>query len=602
MDNLNGDVKKLGSAFEAGLIKSGSAANVQLRGNGAGSLRPGQRVRERARLGPGDRLVIAALTAGIGLLGGGILTIVPKVAAARAANGLDGAVGEEPCPVDRQGRSALLALGAVVSCLTSVGAQTDLTVDQLAKLNAALKTNSPKELDKQFEGKGLSFFTAGLGTGIEKSKSMKDALDSMSSSSGKFFGELSKGTDGATFGIFHLSDTTKRFEANFRAMGQGLAEVADSTFKGATKQFSTSSSRRLAAGRTRQETARADARLQGEAHRPRRRAGQVPLRPGALQLAQGKGALATKLMSEAIEEQKRKLAELSGKAQQGTQGHRFSRRRDQELRQGTARRQRCRAAVPAGDRRRVRLGQGEHERTRCCEDQLRPRSEAGRNASSAIDGIASAAKGSAAALFEQSGSQDVATGKLAEGRQALINALGAYGITGQAAEDYANKVMGTPQSWATLFTKNAGQAGAQADDLKNRVPRDPDGKTITMVAGDRRRAGPARRVHRAERRPGDLGPSGARPAGDRCRRCTRRRQGAYASGGAVHGPGTGTSDSIHALLSNGEHVLTASDVARLGGQAAVYGLRQAIQQGKVPVRQRGAVSSAPGTSRRPIGR
>lgn len=38
----------------------------------------------------------------------------------------------------------------------------------------------------------------------------------------------------------------------------------------------------------------------------------------------------------------------------------------------------------------------------------------------------------------------------------------------------------------------------------------------------------------------------------------------FASGGYVRGPGTGTSDSIHALISNGEYVLNAKAVRRLG--------------------------------------
>lgn len=56
---------------------------------------------------------------------------------------------------------------------------------------------------------------------------------------------------------------------------------------------------------------------------------------------------------------------------------------------------------------------------------------------------------------------------------------------------------------------------------------------------------------------------------------------ALAKGGRVSGRGTGTSDEIPAWLSNGEHVLTASDVAKLGGQDAVYKLREAIQAGKL---------------------
>ena len=43
---------------------------------------------------------------------------------------------------------------------------------------------------------------------------------------------------------------------------------------------------------------------------------------------------------------------------------------------------------------------------------------------------------------------------------------------------------------------------------------------------------------------------------------TARNWGAYAAGGSVHGPGTGTSDSINARLSNGEFVVNAGAAAR----------------------------------------
>ncbi|QZT61241.1 tape measure protein [Mycolicibacterium austroafricanum] len=54
----------------------------------------------------------------------------------------------------------------------------------------------------------------------------------------------------------------------------------------------------------------------------------------------------------------------------------------------------------------------------------------------------------------------------------------------------------------------------------------------------------------------------------------------HAAGGAIFGPGSGTSDSIPAWLSNGEHVLTAKDVAAMGGHAGVYAFRNAIHRDK----------------------
>ena len=67
-----------------------------------------------------------------------------------------------------------------------------------------------------------------------------------------------------------------------------------------------------------------------------------------------------------------------------------------------------------------------------------------------------------------------------------------------------------------------------------------------------------------------------------------------AAGGAIVGPGTGTSDSIPALLSNGEHVLTAAEVQQVGGQGAVYRMRRAIKSGVLRFAQGGAVGYASG--------
>jgi hypothetical protein len=51
-----------------------------------------------------------------------------------------------------------------------------------------------------------------------------------------------------------------------------------------------------------------------------------------------------------------------------------------------------------------------------------------------------------------------------------------------------------------------------------------------------------------------------------------------AQGGPIYGPGSGTSDSVMARLSNGEHVLTADDVKAMGGQSGVYAFRQALHR------------------------
>ena len=50
----------------------------------------------------------------------------------------------------------------------------------------------------------------------------------------------------------------------------------------------------------------------------------------------------------------------------------------------------------------------------------------------------------------------------------------------------------------------------------------------------------------------------------------------YASGGGIRGAGSSTSDSIPAMLSNGEHVFSAKDVKAMGGQSGVYSFRKTL--------------------------
>lgn len=70
-----------------------------------------------------------------------------------------------------------------------------------------------------------------------------------------------------------------------------------------------------------------------------------------------------------------------------------------------------------------------------------------------------------------------------------------------------------------------------------------------------------------------------------------RAQLAYATGGPVFGPGTATSDSIHAMLSNGEHVLTAAEVALAGGHDSIFRMRSAIRAGALRFADGGGVEA-----------
>ena len=64
-----------------------------------------------------------------------------------------------------------------------------------------------------------------------------------------------------------------------------------------------------------------------------------------------------------------------------------------------------------------------------------------------------------------------------------------------------------------------------------------------------------------------------------------------AAGGPIVGPGTGTSDQVPIMASNGEHMLTASDVSKAGGQGAIYRMRSMIQAGLMRFASGGAINS-----------
>ena len=67
------------------------------------------------------------------------------------------------------------------------------------------------------------------------------------------------------------------------------------------------------------------------------------------------------------------------------------------------------------------------------------------------------------------------------------------------------------------------------------------------------------------------------------------RHAAFATGGPIYGQGTGTSDSVPILASNGEHMLTAAEVALAGGHDSVYRMRAAIRAGALRFAEGGAI-------------
>jgi hypothetical protein len=173
--------------------------------------------------------------------------------------------------------------------------------------------------------------------------------------------------------------------------------------------------------------------------------------------------------------------------------------------------------------------------------------EKGRANQAALDSIASSALGLASATLTQTGSQDAATRSLEGGRAKLIEALGAFGITGQAAESYADQLGLIPSNISTAVAVTGAQT---AEAIIAQVARDRTANILIRAQDTTPQSG-------GTTRPG------------------------FADGGAITGPGGPTEDSILIRASAGEHMLDARDVQLMGGHGNVYALRAALNGGQL---------------------
>lgn len=239
-------------------------------------------------------------------------------------------------------------------------------------------------------------------------------------------------------------------------------------------------------------------------------------------------------------------------------------------------------------------------------------SEKGRANQSALDGIAQAALNAGGAIYKQTGDQQAATAAIDAGRESLIAALGQYGITGQAAEDYADKIIGTPKDWATTFSNNSTAEGQKVDQYTGKVKATPSEKVTKMQAEIRQaeqnladlqaKLGSVPKSKSTELR-AEVAAAKQRLAelqaalnGIQSKTITvttnqvtvataSNTNGVFknpdrkALGGAIYGPGTGTSDQVPILASNGEHMITAAEVLAAGGHQAVYAWRKSLLAG-----------------------
>ena len=228
-------------------------------------------------------------------------------------------------------------------------------------------------------------------------------------------------------------------------------------------------------------------------------------------------------------------------------------------------------------------------------DTLDITTEKGRNNQAALDGIAGAALDAASEMRDLGRPTEEVAAMMHRARDQFINAATSMGMAENDARELANELGLLPRN-VYLDIQANNWATAQIEAFQRRWHNVNIATAwVTIAARDNLTGGQAAWGARytAAARAYYGGFTGG-PVMDPSHRRTEYR----ASGGAVFGAGSGTSDSVPAIgpggipyrLSNGEHILTAAEVAAVGGHSAVYALRAAMKSGAL----RSAVSFADG--------
>ncbi|MFD7609723.1 phage tail tape measure protein [Streptomyces sp. NPDC059828] len=569
-DNLIGDFDRLKSAIEVALIEGGSSANGMLRDMTQFVTRL---VNAYNDLPPSVQHAVT-LTSGFagtaGLAGAALLLLLPRIAATRAALVSMGVTAART-------RAAMMGLGRMSIVLVGMAAMT-WSVDKLtaglqkappsaAKLAEALVDLAQKgkvagELSKTF-GEDMD----GLGEAVARI-AHPGALDRVED----FFGTFDPGTEFGGPGL-------DRAKQKVTALDQALATLVQS---GATREAATafaSFAKEANAGGTSTAKFRTLLPQYTEA-----------LAGAAVQQkttadTQGELGDATQLTADQMADQRTEAEKLSDalkalngfaiSAAEGEIGFRDSMSKLSEVVKENG-------------------------------VSLDVTTKKGRETKTAFLDAAKAAMDHGQAVAEQSGSIDAGNAVLEQDIALLRASMGAAGLSKAAIDQLTKAYLRLPESASTTFTTpGAARAAAAIADLRQKLMAVPPGKTITVKA-------PTAAVVKAleaagysvKKIPGSkkvtiTAPTGTAVANAMALKraldaiqgktvtvvtrhvkvetgeATRREltPGKYARGGAIrtwpgggpiYGPGTGTSDSIPALVSNGEYVIKADAVRKYG--------------------------------------
>lgn len=209
--------------------------------------------------------------------------------------------------------------------------------------------------------------------------------------------------------------------------------------------------------------------------------------------------------------------------------------------------------------------------------------EAGAAANAAFQDIAAAGMTDVEAKAREGLGQPELQENLQLTYDSLINAAEGMHIVGDDAVNLARDVLGVPDNVDinTWMSDAAKKMAGETDLALDGIPKQVDVTVSVATLGIAAALGGIAGIAAAA---ANVGSASATPSTSwyAPKHNGAGGSGGFASGGAVVGRGSSTSDSINARLSNGEHVFDAEDVQAMGGQSAVYAFRAQLDAGVPP--------------------
>ncbi|NQX11357.1 phage tail tape measure protein [Microbacteriaceae bacterium VKM Ac-2855] len=524
LDNLKGDIDALGGSVDTALIKSGSAANDTLRfltqaatdAVNAFSGMPGPV--------QGGALAVGALGAASALAAGAFLTAVPRVAAYNAA------IGEMTPGVQRASRAAIglgKAVGAVAALATAgvildkIASSGDKAAAGLeATTNALLKDNT----GALFKGLGADVNSYGEALRLLTADDLNSSMERLGSNINGFFGG-------------QFTDQVAQSRDQLDTMGQSLAAlVQGGQADKAAALFDQLASKAKEQGVSTEELTKlmpayAEA-LSGVANEQELATGSATDAADAYLAQAGE--------VENLQDQLSKLIEQINKTN-GVNQDAIGANADYQ-------------AALAGISEEVEKQKDAYEKANGSLDgysfSMDTSTEAGSANAKMFSDLAAQSQAAAEAQLAADHNADGYLATVNAGKQTLIDQITSLTGNADAAQQFADRVYEIPSKAEVDAIMRTADAVNAIDVLRAKIDAIPREVGVNITTTN------------------VVTYSDARNSAGR------------ADGGAIYGPGGPRDDKAGLFrLSNGEHVLDAEDVARMGGQSGVYAFRRALYQG-----------------------